>query len=95
MLKNVPTMLSGLLLLASLSACERAGSRPVANVYTPRLDQYAPEFQIQLADEIEASSFITCPRDILVPNCVAWKRMVVDYVYLRDRIRAAEGVVNR
>jgi len=65
-------------------------SRPVASVYAPRLDQYAVEFQHQLADEIEASQLVTCPRDIIVPNCSAWKRMVVDYVYLRDRITAAK-----
>lgn len=89
MRKNAQTMLIVLLSTILLTGCEMVASEPVAPVYTPRLDQYAIEFQQQLADEIAASLLVTCPRDILVPDCAAWKRIVVDYGYLRDQIRAA------
>ncbi len=87
--KIAPTMLIALVFAMLLTACTEKGSKPVDGVFAPRLDQYAPEFQTQLADEIEASPLVTCPRDILVPDCAAWKRMIVDYIYLRDRITAA------
>lgn len=77
--------------IALLTGCVGTGSDRAPVVVTPDAAQYSSEFQNRLADEIEADPSIPCPRDILVPECSAWKRAVIDYGTLREQIRAARA----
>jgi len=77
-----------LALAVLLVACAREGA-DAPLVVAPDLAQYSQAFQSQLADEIEAQTNIACPRDIIVPNCSAWLRAVVDYGHMREQSRAA------
>ena len=70
-----------------LTACAKANSEtPI--VVVPDLPRYSAEFQHELAGEMEADNRVPWPPDILVPECSAWKRGIIDYGYLREQIRA-------
>ena len=73
-----------------LTACTKENSRPAPTNVQPDLDEYSDTYQEQLAIEFEAEARVPCPRDFMVPDCSAWKRAIVDYKFLRDRIRAAD-----
>ena len=58
-------------------------------IVTPPIEAYSKELQAAAAAEMKAISD-PCPRDtVIVANCSAVKRMVIDYGDLRQRIRAA------
>jgi len=72
-----------------LAACAaKPSSAPI--VVVPRIADYSAEFQNRLADEIEANTNVPCPPDILVPDCSAWQRAIIDYGYLREQIRVVD-----
>ena len=80
------SLLLGMILLIG---CENTTSRaPI--VVVPNIPKYSAEFQDRLADEIEAGARVPCPPDILVPDCSAWQRAVIDYGYLREQIRIVD-----
>ena len=74
-------------LMILLTACAGGNSDPPA-VVVPSIPHYSAEFQTKLAGEMEADSRVPCPPDILVPECSAWKRGIIDYGHLRAQIRA-------
>ena len=84
---NAWTLLSPPALTILLTACAGANSEPPV-VVVPSIFHYSAEFQNKLAGELEADNRVPCPPDILVPQCSAWKRGIIDYGYLRDKIRA-------
>ena len=58
-------------------------------IVTPPIEAYSKELQAAAAAEMKANPG-PCPRDtVIVANCSAVKRMVIDYGDLRQRIRAA------
>ncbi len=83
-------ILSSLLLgMILLIGCENTTSRaPI--VVVPNIPRYSAEFQDRLADEIEANVNVPCPPDILVLDCSAWQRAIIDYGYLREQIRIVD-----
>lgn len=72
-------------LILLLSACATASFEPVV----PPLVRYGPEVQAHAADELEALG-PACPRDGVIADCSAVKRLVLDYLWLRDQVRAVE-----
>lgn len=81
--------LSVLALTTLLIGCAGGSSRaPI--VVVPSLPPYSAEFQNLLANEMEADTRVPCPGDILVPNCAAWKRAVIDHGRLRAQIRIVD-----
>jgi len=86
--------MSVLLTLAGLStSCTKGSSdAPAPVVATPDVVIYSDGFQAQLAIEVEAEQRVPCPADVMVPDCSAWKRTVIDYGRMRDQARAAVGV---
>lgn len=60
-------------LALALGACASTST-----VVCPALRDYTPEFEARLADEIEAA-----------PADAAWPDAVLDYVSIRDQIKAA------
>lgn len=72
-----------------LISCVKENSRPAPINVQPLLDEYSSSFQSQLAVEMEAETRLLCARDILAPDCSAWKRAINDYLHLRNGIRAA------
>lgn len=83
----------GLLLLMIPSAsCETVNSNQPPIVIAPPVVAYSQEFQDKAAAELEAvSNFPVCPRDVLVPDCLAWPRLVLDFGTMREQARAATG----
>ena len=76
------------LLLASamwLSGCE---SRVFDRLTVPPVLDYSPEVQTHAADEM-AILGPPCPRDAVFGGCSAVKRFVLDYAWIRDKIRAS------
>lgn len=72
-----------------LIGCASTTSRaPI--VVVPTVPKYSAEFQDRLADEIRASFNVPCPPDILVPDCSAWQRAVIDYGFMREQIRIVD-----
>jgi hypothetical protein len=57
-------------------------------VIVPLMQEYGTAVQSQAADELDLLKS-PCPADIVVPNCSALARMIIDYGVLRDKIRAA------
>ena len=58
-------------------------------IVTPPIEDYSKELQDAAAAEMKSLNG-PCPRDtVIVANCSAVKRMVIDYGDLRQRIRAA------
>ena len=58
-------------------------------IVTPPIGAYSKELQDAAAAEMKAIPG-PCPRDtVIVVNCSAVKRMVIDYGDLRQRIRVA------
>ena len=58
-------------------------------IVTPPIEAYSKELQAAAAAEMKSLNG-PCPRDtVIVANCSAVKRMVIDYGDLRQRIRAA------
>ena len=58
-------------------------------IVTPPIEAYSKELQAAAAAEMKAIPG-QCPRDtVIVANCSAVKRMVIDYGDRRQRIRAA------
>ncbi len=87
--KNLLILSSILLGTTLLIGCARGNSRaPI--VVVPNIPKYSAEFQDRLADEIDGNSNVPCPPDILVPDCSAWQRAVIDYGYLREQIRIVD-----
>ena len=79
-------MLSTLLMSSLLlTACGGGSSSLVA---TPGLQQYSQEVQNLAADELESMG-PSCPRDAVYGDCSAVKRLVLDYLWMRDQARAA------
>ncbi len=77
------------LLLASamwLTGCASAGSDRVA---TPPLLDYSDQVQQHAASELESLG-PPCARDAVFGGCSAIKRFVLDYAWIRDKIRAAK-----
>lgn len=72
-----------------LIACEPA---PSSSSVSPDLAQYSPEFQKQAADELESLNKLPCPRDGASEHCSALHRLVIDYGWVRDEIRAILGI---
>lgn len=64
-----------------------ASSPPVA----PPLASYSPEFQAKAADELSELP-VPCDRQeaIMMDRCSALLRMALDYLRLRDQIRALD-----
>ena len=58
-------------------------------IVTPPIEDYSKQLQAAAAAAMKSLSG-PCPRDtVIVANCSAVKRMVIDYGDLRQRIRAA------
>jgi hypothetical protein len=57
-------------------------------VIVPPMQEYGTAVQSKAADELDLLKS-PCPADIVVPNCSALARMIIDYGVLRDKIRAA------
>lgn len=77
------------LLLASvtlLTSCGLVGSSDVIFVAMPRLILYEEEVMSKAADEMEKVG-PPCSRDIVIENCSAMKRLVIDYGWLREQVR--------
>lgn len=74
-----------LLSMTLLTACAAAVSSPA--VIAPDIPIYSGEFQMLLADELEAMPR-PCDRIDPQPGCSASKRAVMDYGWLRERVRA-------
>ena len=75
-----------LLLMSVLLAtgCARSDSSPVTG--PPVLD-YTEEVQAHAANELEALG-PPCPRDAVYGGCSAVKRLVIDYGWMREQVRA-------
>ena len=55
-------------------------------IVTPEIEDYSKELQAAAAAELKSLNG-PCPRDtVIVANCSAVKRMVIDYGDLRQRI---------
>ena len=67
------------------TACAVGGSSAVL----PAAVAYGPMVQARAADELEGLG-PACPRDAIIADCSAVKRMTMDYLWLRDLIRAME-----
>ena len=80
----------GLTASAALLASCATGTSSTTTVVTPDLPTYSDAFQERLADEMANSDQRPCDPIQPRPPCAAWKRAVIDYGDLRDRIRAAE-----
>ncbi len=83
-----PAWMPCLLLLSAmwLNGCGRVDSRGF--VAPPILD-YTDEVQSHAADELDALG-PPCPRDAVFGGCSAVKRFVLDYAWIRDKIREGQ-----
>ena len=80
-----PWILPALALLAT--GCATEPSRTTV-VKTPDLIPYHADVQARAADELGQLG-PPCPRDTVIEGCSAVHRLVVDYGFVRDQIRAA------
>ncbi len=83
-----PAWMPCLLLLSAipLTACGAGNS---SGLVAPPVLDYSPEVQAHAADELAALG-PPCPRDAVFGGCSAVKRLVLDYGWLRDQVRAIE-----
>ena len=59
----------------------------------PDVAAYNPQFQNRLADELAAQKeqdVQPCPRDVVIADCSAWHRTVLDFLLMRDQTRALQ-----
>ena len=90
--KRAWTKSAPLILAMFLTSCTPGSSeRRPPLVITPDVVPFSDTFQAQLAVEMEADARVPCPRDILVPDCSAWKRAVLEFSRMRDQARGAKG----
>ncbi len=80
-----PAWMPFLLLTSALLVSGCAGGNS-SLVIAPPLFQYGDEFQNLAADELDALG-APCPRDSVFGGCSAAKRLVMDYKWVRDKIR--------
>lgn len=64
-----------------LGACAGANS----DIVLPAVTNYGADVQMRAADEFEQLG-PPCPKDIVIADCSAVKRMILDYLWLRDQI---------
>lgn len=69
-----------------LSGCESGVS---SLVVSPPVIDYSDEVQQKAATEIESLG-PACPRDAVYGGCSAVVRMVIDYGWMRDKLRAVK-----
>lgn len=75
----------------SMSGCTTAPSKPAtARVETPTLYEYAAPVQARAREE-SAHLGLPCPRTEVDGACSALKRLLLDYLQVRDEIRALLG----
>ena len=70
-------MSASLIALILLSGCGRTVFEPRLEVFCPSLKNYSTQFNEQLADEVQS-----------LPAGTATETALIDYIELRDRIRA-------
>ena len=70
-----------------LSACATGGSSFVGS---PDLPAYSAALQAQAAKELDALP-PPCRRDLVLDGCSALGRLVLDYAWLREKVRALHG----
>jgi len=75
--------------LASSYFLYKTSEKGAAIIVTPPLVDYSAAIQASAADKLEQLGQ-PCPRDVVVGNCSAIARMVIDYGDLRQKIRAAK-----
>ncbi len=83
-----PAWMPCLLLLSAISVTACGAGNSSGLIAPPVLD-YSPEVQAHAADELEALG-PACPRDAVFGGCSAVKRLVLDYGWLREQVRAIE-----
>ena len=59
-------------------------------IVTPPIETYSKEIQAAAAEEMRSMAG-PCSRDVVVGECSALKRFIIDYGDLRRRIRAAKA----
>ena len=75
--------------LASGYFSYKTAEKGAAVIVTPPLVDYSASIQASAADKLEQLGQ-PCPRDVVVSNCSAIARMIIDYGDLRQKIRAAK-----
>jgi len=75
--------------LASGYFSYKTAEKGEAVIVTPPLVDYSDAIQSTAADKLEQLG-APCPRDVVIANCSAIARMIIDYGDLRRKIRAAK-----
>jgi len=75
--------------LASGYFSYKTAKKGAAVIVTPPLVEYSNAIQTTAADKLEQLGQ-PCARDVVVGNCSAIARMIIDYGDLRQKIRAAK-----
>tara|TARA_Y100001938_G_C8095998_1_gene438193 strand:- start:4106 stop:4444 length:339 start_codon:yes stop_codon:yes gene_type:complete len=88
----VTAVSSGLGAVGSLASgyfSYKTAEKGAAVIVTPPLVEYSAAIQTTAADKLQQLGQ-PCPRDVVVGDCSAIARMIIDYGDLRRKIRAAK-----